>query len=101
LERQGLVWRYREAGKGTRAEGAFLACSFWLAECLAYQGRTDEAREGFDAAVAPGNDLGLFAEEFDPSSGGVVGDFPPGVGPPVPHRGGRRPRGRPLKPHRL
>jgi hypothetical protein len=59
-----------------RAEGAFVACTFWLAECLAHQGRTAEARAAFATASATANDLGLFAEEFDPGTGTLLGNFP-------------------------
>lgn len=79
LEEDGLILRYRTAetsdGVGGR-EGSFLACTFWLAECLARQGRLDEAREAFDRVLATGNDLGLFAEEYDTRGQRMLGNFP-------------------------
>jgi GH15 family glucan-1,4-alpha-glucosidase len=79
LEVDGLVLRYRTEktpdGVGGR-EGSFLACTFWLAECLAHQGRIDEARAAFDRVLATGNDLGLFAEEYDTEHSRMLGNFP-------------------------
>ena len=80
LEQEGLVLRYRtdkvNDGVGGGREGYFLACTFWLVDCLAGQRQYAEAREVFDRATAAGNDLGLFAEEFDPQSGELLGNFP-------------------------
>lgn len=57
-------------------EGAFLACSFWLADDLAMIGRVEEARKLFEKLLALRNDLGLLAEEWDPRLQRQVGNFP-------------------------
>ena len=72
----GLLRRYRNHDGLEGEEGVFLACSFWLAECLARQARDEEARATFERAVSTGNDLGLFAEEYDPERGEMIGNFP-------------------------
>jgi GH15 family glucan-1,4-alpha-glucosidase len=76
LEVDGLLWRYRAPDGLEGTEGAFVACSFWLAECLAHQARTAQAEVAFATASATANDLGLFAEEFDPATGTLLGNFP-------------------------
>ncbi len=57
-------------------EGAFLACTFWLADNYALMGRHDEARATFERLLALRNDVGLLAEEYDTGAGRLVGNFP-------------------------
>jgi GH15 family glucan-1,4-alpha-glucosidase len=57
-------------------EGAFLACSFWLIDNYILQGRHVDARKLFDRLLARCNDVGLLAEEIDPLSGRMLGNFP-------------------------
>jgi GH15 family glucan-1,4-alpha-glucosidase len=76
LEVDGLLLRYRAPDGLEGAEGVFVACMFWLAECLARQARTAEAEVAFARASATANDLGLFAEEFHPATGMLLGNFP-------------------------
>jgi GH15 family glucan-1,4-alpha-glucosidase len=79
LDEDGLLRRYRSADDLPGQEGVFVACTFWLAECYANQGRTPEARETFGRAVAAANDLGLFSEEFVPKHRTFLGNFPQGL----------------------
>ena len=76
LEEDGLLRRYSTDDGLPGREGAFLACTFWLVECLARQGRDADARSAFERATATANDLGLFAEEHDPHAGLMLGNFP-------------------------
>ena len=77
----GFVLRYRTADSGevdglVGREGAFLACSFWLADCLSLLGREHDARQLFDRLMGLRNDLGLLSEEYDAVAGRLVGNFP-------------------------
>jgi GH15 family glucan-1,4-alpha-glucosidase len=75
LDLGGLLRRY-SADDGLPEEGAFLTCSFWLATCLANQGRDEDAREIFERVTATANDLGLYSEEYDPAQERMLGNFP-------------------------
>jgi GH15 family glucan-1,4-alpha-glucosidase len=75
----GLVLRYdsHDTDDGLPAgEGAFLACSFWLADNYALLGRHDDARALFARLLALRNDVGLLAEQYDPRAGRQLGNFP-------------------------
>jgi GH15 family glucan-1,4-alpha-glucosidase len=75
----GFVQRY-ETDQGVDGlppgEGAFLPCSFWLADNLALMGRMDEARGLYERLIGLCNDVGLLAEMFDARSGRMLGNFP-------------------------
>jgi len=79
LMADGFVCRY-DTGAGVDGlppgEGAFLACSFWLADNFILQGRVAEARELFERLLALRNDVGLLAEEYDPRLRRQLGNFP-------------------------
>jgi len=79
LLRDGLVLRY-DTGDGKDGlppgEGAFLACSFWLADNYLLQDRIDEAQALFDRLLGFRNDVGLLAEEYDPVAKRQLGNFP-------------------------
>ncbi len=79
LVEDGFVRRYQLDGgidglAGT--EGTFLMTTFWLADNLALMGRVDEAREIFERLRGLSNDVGLLSEEYDPSAGRMLGNFP-------------------------
>lgn len=79
LVEDGLVRRYRteEADDGLPpGEGAFLACSFWLADNYALMGREAEARTLFERLLSLRNDVGLLAEQYDPVAHRLLGNFP-------------------------
>jgi GH15 family glucan-1,4-alpha-glucosidase len=79
LDDHGFVRRYSTDDGLTGREGVFIACTFWLAEALAEQGQTVDAQETFDRAAATANDVGLFTEEYDPSSRILLGNMPQGL----------------------
>ncbi len=76
----GFVRRYGEQSGDVDGlppgEGAFLACTFWLADALALEGRSAEARQLFERLLALRNDVGLLAEEYDPRARRLMGNFP-------------------------
>jgi GH15 family glucan-1,4-alpha-glucosidase len=79
LGHDGLISRYSTDATDdglSGSEAQFLACSFWLVEALALNGREAEARELFQRLLALRNDLGLYAEEYDVARGRQVGNFP-------------------------
>jgi GH15 family glucan-1,4-alpha-glucosidase len=79
LCRGALVHRYRGADGLEGKDGAFVACSFWLAEAYAHQERVDEATAVMEEVLALANDVGLFAEEVEPGTGEFLGNFPQGL----------------------
>ncbi len=83
LDHGGFVLRYSTDETGEApvdglqgAEGAFLACSFWLVDALVAIGRTEEARALFERVAAIANDLGMISEEWDPKAGRQLGNTP-------------------------
>jgi GH15 family glucan-1,4-alpha-glucosidase len=76
---EGLVLRYesdRRLDGLPKGEGAFLACSFWLADNYCLMGRLEEGRALFRRLIGLCNDVGLLAEEYDPRAGRFLGNFP-------------------------
>ena len=79
LSRDGLLSRYSTSDTDDGlpgGEGQFLACSFWLVDALALNGRLDEARALFERLLGLRNDLGLLAEQYDVERRRQVGNFP-------------------------
>jgi len=71
----GLIRRWRRGGEAPD-EGAFLACSCWMADCLYLRGDEDAACRQFERVLAVANDLGLLAEEYDVRARCLMGNFP-------------------------
>lgn len=71
----GLVRRHEAPWLG-REEGAFIACSCWLADCMMMQGRREAARAVFERVLAIANDVGLLSEEYHVPRGRLLGNFP-------------------------
>ena len=78
LTAHGLVYRYLGDDGVPGGEATFAICTFWLADNLALQGRVDEAQALVERVLSFANDLGLFAEEIDPVSGELLGNYPQG-----------------------
>ncbi|MDB4880916.1 MAG: glucoamylase [Gemmatimonadetes bacterium] len=81
LAEDGFVLRYDSTATDDGlppGEGAFLACSFWLADCLALIGRRADAEALFERLLALRTDLGLLSEGYDPGRRRLVGNFPQG-----------------------
>jgi GH15 family glucan-1,4-alpha-glucosidase len=79
LVREGFVDRYAtetDVDGLPAGEGSFLLCTFWLADNLVLQDRHDEAIEIFERLLAVRNDVGLLAEEYDPTNRRMLGNFP-------------------------
>jgi alpha,alpha-trehalase len=75
-DKRGLVYRYLDQDGLAGGEGTFLLCTFWLAHAQALAGELDQATATFERALAAINDVGLLAEEVDPDSGEMIGNFP-------------------------
>jgi GH15 family glucan-1,4-alpha-glucosidase len=75
-DEHGFVYRYLNEDGLPGGEGTFGICTFWLAICLARAGEVDRARLLFGRMAECANDVGLLAEEVDPGTGELLGNFP-------------------------
>jgi GH15 family glucan-1,4-alpha-glucosidase len=73
---RGLVYRYLAHDGLEGEEGTFLLCTFWMAQAQALAGELDKAKATFETAISFCNDVGLLAEEIDPKTGELLGNFP-------------------------
>jgi GH15 family glucan-1,4-alpha-glucosidase len=78
LMHAGLVMRYSRESTEHEREGAFIACTYWLADVYAMLGRLDDAAALFERLLKLRNDLGLLSEEYDVDARRLVGNFPQG-----------------------
>jgi GH15 family glucan-1,4-alpha-glucosidase len=78
LSSDGFVHRYVTDGADglPGGEASFAICSFWLVECLARAGEVERAQELFERLVGFANDVGLLAEQIEPHTGELLGNFP-------------------------
>ncbi len=76
LMKNGFMMRYSEADDFGKPSNAFLLCTFWYIDALASVGRRDEALELFNNLLARRNHVGLLAEDIDPTTGELWGNFP-------------------------
>jgi GH15 family glucan-1,4-alpha-glucosidase len=74
----GLVMRYTKDVATPDREGAFIACSFWLADAYVLLGRLDDATALFERLLELRNDVGLLSEEYDLGARRLIGNFPQG-----------------------
>ena len=75
-DQHGLIYRYRTHDGLAGDEGTFLLCTFWLAQAQAKAGQIERAKDTFSAAIRFANDLGILAEEVDPRTQELLGNFP-------------------------
>jgi alpha,alpha-trehalase len=76
LSEEGLLHRYKADDGLPPGEGVFLMCTFWMVDCYAELGRLEEARALFERLIGYANDVGLYAEEYDPAARHHLGNFP-------------------------